>query len=345
MKILFGKKKNVYKANLHTHTTISDGRFSPEEVKRRYKEAGYSVLAYTDHELMVPHDDLNDENFLTILSYEASINEGGNVPWEYQKCFHLNFYSKDPKAALPPYFNGGAIWLEHERKLVPEAYKKIDERAPAYGVEGMNDLIERANNNGFFVCWNHPVWSSQDYRDCKGLKGLWGVEVYNTGCCRDGYEETEQPFEDLLYQGEKVFPVCSDDMHGEGHFFGGYTMIEADELEYSQIINALIEGDFYSSTGPAFKKIAIDNGNLIVECSAVKRIFVKSSHRWTKKMLSGQGATIDGATFDLQSFFDQVDLKKKMTGEEDAEFIRVVLVDEEGNKAFSRPYYLNEIRE
>ena len=33
-KILFGAKKNVYKGNMHCHSTLSDGKYSPEELKR-----------------------------------------------------------------------------------------------------------------------------------------------------------------------------------------------------------------------------------------------------------------------------------------------------------------------
>ena len=32
-----------FKTNLHTHTTISDGKLSPEEVKELYKSKGYQV--------------------------------------------------------------------------------------------------------------------------------------------------------------------------------------------------------------------------------------------------------------------------------------------------------------
>ena len=31
--VLLGKTKNFFKANLHMHTTISDGQMTPEEVK------------------------------------------------------------------------------------------------------------------------------------------------------------------------------------------------------------------------------------------------------------------------------------------------------------------------
>ena len=38
-----------YKANLHCHTTIFDGKLTPEETKRVYQEQGYSIIAFTDH--------------------------------------------------------------------------------------------------------------------------------------------------------------------------------------------------------------------------------------------------------------------------------------------------------
>ena len=39
-----------YKANLHCHSNLSDGRLTPEELVRAYREQGYSILAITDHE-------------------------------------------------------------------------------------------------------------------------------------------------------------------------------------------------------------------------------------------------------------------------------------------------------
>jgi len=39
-----------YKANFHTHTTMSDGGGTPQAVIDRYSELGYTILALTDHE-------------------------------------------------------------------------------------------------------------------------------------------------------------------------------------------------------------------------------------------------------------------------------------------------------
>ena len=44
-KDLLGKGR-FYKANLHAHTTISDGKFTPHELKDKYK---HILLLHTDY--------------------------------------------------------------------------------------------------------------------------------------------------------------------------------------------------------------------------------------------------------------------------------------------------------
>ena len=40
----YGRKLNTYRANLHTHSTTSDGRFTPNEVAALYAKEAYDVL-------------------------------------------------------------------------------------------------------------------------------------------------------------------------------------------------------------------------------------------------------------------------------------------------------------
>ena len=51
-KYLISPELNWYRANMHCHTTVSDGHYSPEDIKKAYKDMGYSIVAYTDHELI-----------------------------------------------------------------------------------------------------------------------------------------------------------------------------------------------------------------------------------------------------------------------------------------------------
>lgn len=49
MTSLFRENGRWYKGNLHTHTTLSDGRLTPEECVSLYKSKGYDFLSITDH--------------------------------------------------------------------------------------------------------------------------------------------------------------------------------------------------------------------------------------------------------------------------------------------------------
>ncbi len=57
-KYLLPENGSFYKANLHCHSTVSDAKLTPEEIKKAYMEHGYSIVAYTDHDVLVPHNDL-----------------------------------------------------------------------------------------------------------------------------------------------------------------------------------------------------------------------------------------------------------------------------------------------
>ena len=71
MKYLIHPEQKQYKANLHAHTVISDGKKTPEELKEMYKSHGYSILSITDHETPRKHTDLTDADFIAITGYET----------------------------------------------------------------------------------------------------------------------------------------------------------------------------------------------------------------------------------------------------------------------------------
>ena len=73
--ILISKEKNQYVANLHCHTTLSDGRKTPEEIRDAYKEQGYSIVAFSDHDNYFDHSDFCTDDFVAINSFEADISD------------------------------------------------------------------------------------------------------------------------------------------------------------------------------------------------------------------------------------------------------------------------------
>ena len=155
-KYLLPEKGKFYKANLHMHTTVSDGKETPEETKAAYMKAGYSVVAFTDHEVLLSHEDLIDENFVAITSFEKTINCPPPVDrHSFMKTAHMNFFALDPKNISCPVLNPDTAW-GNAKQHITEEMKKLSYKA-TYSTDGLNDVIKKANDAGYLVTLNHPV--------------------------------------------------------------------------------------------------------------------------------------------------------------------------------------------
>ena len=54
------------KGNLHSHSTMSDGRLTPEEMKEAYKHHGYDFLVISDHDRYTNTKNMTEENFTMV---------------------------------------------------------------------------------------------------------------------------------------------------------------------------------------------------------------------------------------------------------------------------------------
>ena len=119
---------NWYRANLHCHTIHSDGFWPPERVKDEYRKAGFSVVAYSDHNVLVPHNDLTDENFVALTATELDVS-AQKVPedempfmvenngWRYRPTHHFNLFSKVPDPGpMPFHATPWAVWPGGRRR-------------------------------------------------------------------------------------------------------------------------------------------------------------------------------------------------------------------------------------
>lgn len=281
MQILIDKSRNFYKANLHCHTTLSDGNYTRDEVKAKYKEKGYSIVAFTDHEHIIDNSDLNDEGFLAITSTELAIKEFENQSTlvnRNMKVCHINLLSSDPSYVVTPCYSStyDHYVTDENRHLI-----KFDkEFHRVHTTKGINKIIREANSKGFIVTFNHPGWSLENATDYLGLEGLWGVEIYNNSVVAMGGYDDEHVFDDLLRAGKRVFCVCADDNHnGLDDSFGGFVMVNCDTLDYETVFSSLKNGYFYASTGPQINSLVYDNGKVSFECSEVKRVALVTEGR------------------------------------------------------------------
>lgn len=340
---LLKQQKNSYKANLHCHTTWSDGELTASEVKEAYKKNGYQIVAFTDHRMYSWHRELDDENFLALAAMEVDINDKFSIPGDFSqvKTWHMNVYDRTPwmRSINEENSKGFNEYREFAKTLLPvQDYRDMDE---------INRYINNMNENGFLVCYNHPYWSLQDVKDYTGLKGVWAMEIYNYGCEHDGlYGYHPQAYDEMLRAGILCKCVATDDNHNSYPFghplcdsFGGCIRIQADELSYDAIMEALISGNFYSVTnhpegssfgshdGPEMEEAYIEDGTLFIKTSPVKKIYAMTQGRNCLKAVALKDETITCAAFALK-------------GNEG--YIRISIMDENGLRADSNVYCLKE---
>ena len=322
---------SFFKANLHTHTTITDGKLSPEEVKEAYKARGYQILCLTDHNVAVDHSDMNEPDFLMLTGLEVNINEPG-LTASLGKTYHLNLIAKRPDNLWSP--SKAYHWLNaspYEEKMC------FEEMPLRYDPEFVNTLIAKSNEKGFLVSYNHPVWSCQSYPDYAPLKGLWAMELCNAACVIQGYSENNaHVYRDLLNLGNRLYPLGTDDMHRPIAIGGSWIQVGASQLTYDAVIEALEKGDFYMSCGPEIHSLTLDGNILKITCSDAKGVALESNARFTRQVHANGETLLQEAEFDLTKF------KEVMEGQENA-FIRLTVYAPDGTYAATRAYFLDEL--
>lgn len=331
MSILISPHKKRYKVNLHCHSTVSDGTLSPAEVKEAYKAAGYSAVAFTDHQVLLGHTELCDEGFIALHGYEVNLDEKApSLDGEtLKKTYHINLIAKEQDNLIQPCFHPAAV-PEHAKHSVPFVRFTGELFPMEYSAECANAVARKAAEHGFLAFYNHPFWSLQTYADYAPLHGFSGVEVYNTACARDlGTADcTSAVYDDLLRLGNRMIPIAADDMHDKSALFGGWNTVLADKLSYRDLTEALERGDTYATTGPEIESLSVENGRITLSSTPVLNVFL---HIDGKR--SGIRTHHGGTPFTETV----IDLPKNATR------FRLELVDARGRRATTRAYYAEEL--
>lgn len=333
---LISPDKKQYKANLHCHSTNSDGKRTPQELKKMYKDKGYSILSITDHEVPKSHCDLNDEDFITITGYEAYIRPDKNCAYNvYGKEIHMNLFARDPKNETMICYNPKYIkYLDEETQ---KSYKKAgSQKAREYSVEYINEFIKTAKENGYILSYNHPWWSMEDEWDIMKYEGLFSMEMCNYSAhVLSRLEYSAALYDKLLKKGKRIFCHSADDNHnmkpeGDARFdsFGGFAMIMPKSFTYDDIYDAMENGEMYSSMGPLFKEVSMDGNKIHIECTPVKCIAVFTGSKMPFVKYATPGETITSADFEI---------------DQRAEFVRVSVSDEKERHADTRGYMRDEL--
>jgi len=333
---LISPHKKQYKANLHAHSTMSDGSKTPEELCDMYKSHGYSVLAITDHEHPCDHSELNEDGLIMLTGYEAYIRPSKECEYNvFSPEIHLNLFARDPHNETiicynRPYFK---YLSKDKQESLPRAGS---ERPREYTREYVNEFIRTARENGYIVGYNHPYWSMETEADILATEGCFSIEMVNyNSYVSNRLEHNGALYDRLLLGGKRIFCHGADDNHNrypEGHpecdSFGGFTMIMADSLDYDSIFGAMESGDMYSSMGPEIKSLAYLDRRVHVECSPASAIIVYTGRKHPHHVVAPSGKSVASAD---------------ITVDDEAKYIRVSVVDQYGRWADTRGYTIDEI--
>lgn len=341
-KYLLPEKGTFYKANLHCHSVISDGRLTPEEIKRFYMEHGYSIVAYTDHDIMIDHSELAEEGFLPMRGYEIEVGDHQHCDYgRYGQTCHICFVALDPSVEQQVCWHRSKYLFANAVNYRSQA--KFDESLPDYerdySAGRINDMIKKGRDAGFFVTYNHPVWSMETRDQYLGYDGMHAMEIFNFGCHEEGYADyCPMIYDEMLRAGKRIFCSATDDNHNApdkedaepwGHdSFGGFNMIKAERLDYKTIGAALRNGDFYASRGPEIYDLYVENDRVYITTSPAARITFNSGIRLAKRISAKDGVPLTEASFSLRS---------------DLGYFRLTVTDEQGRSANTRAYFLDSL--
>lgn len=332
-KYLIPNEGNFYKVNMHCHTNISDGKRSPKEVKEYFKNAGYSAVCFTDHEVLIDHRDLCDDDFIALHGYEVAIKKDLAVHTaNFLPVYHFNLIARSQdNLKMPKFFENNPSFPGNSREWAKK-YGVYDEtiETTEYNIEWINEYLKAVTEAGFIVNYNHPEWSLQNPTDYLGLEHIHSLELINGGCLAMG-DCTSVHYNQMLRAGKRLVPTGGDDNHNAGGCFRCWTVLKAKELTYDALIKAYEDGDCYASEGPSIEALYIEDGKVKVKTSPAAKIYLRSEGRYAPWKM---GATKDSLITEAE--FEYV--PEKM-----GRFFRIEVRDAGGYRAFSNAYYTDEI--
>ena len=131
-----------------------------------YRQQGYSIIAFTDHQKCVPHNELTDKNFLSLTGVEVAFGIKAKT------SVHLCGISRNSDLCID----------------IPNNVND--------GVDFINDGIRTLKDKNFITTLNHPRWSGLSYDTLTKLSDFDNIEVANGfEMINDGYGNSAALYE------------------------------------------------------------------------------------------------------------------------------------------------------
>ena len=227
-----------YRGNLHTHTSQASGcaQMAMGDALDMYARTGYDFLSISDHmTLSRPRD--------------ARLMLIPGIEWNSVRGEHTGLYGFDPR------------FLRAATKI-----------------EDQELLLKAVRGKSLLTVLNHPNWQLiPHYRreQLDARPGASGVEIYNGVIERlAGAALATDKWDYLLTRGRRLLGLATDDAHVESDIARAWIVVRAPERSARSILKAILEGNFYCSTGVVLNTIRREGDRIRMESDNADEIWV-----------------------------------------------------------------------
>ena len=292
-----------YRANLHCHSTHSDGSLSPDQIAAMYQDAGYRILCIADHNSYSDQDGdgKHDWNLDGVVS--SPFRTRGTEPKPNLPCkedigreAYVRDYTRTAAEQGRPWVtenwkiseDGRFVVLpgfeDHHTgpHIVVDGYPVEHRNGDIAQFKGTTDYREITQRAGGIVYLAHPHGRDDDpgfFLDDPERRRFDGIEVVNSFLMRHGGKDDPagtngfacRLWDSILSARVSCWGYGNDDMHGpdlDRHSgpFGAWTDVWTDSLTAAAVLRALRMGSCCASTGVAISSIELDDGRICVTC-------------------------------------------------------------------------------
>ena len=321
------------KGQLHLHSANSpDSPTLPMDVIPRYEELGFDFLVFTDHNYTTEFVYSSDQ-LLLITGAELTTNleqcEPPPPDPEEGRCrFHMN------ALFVPTPAPGEMPWDQPNEEITDFGRLALHQRHL--------DAIRRL---GGVAMLNHPTWHwlvDGELLAELARRGVLLIEIANAGYAtwnagNEQYPGAEAIWDAALTAGVTLWAVASDDAH---HYYQheidariadertpyppglGWVMVRA-RKDAQAIRDAVVRGDFYSSTGVVLADVRVHGGALVIEVDEAS----PGAHQFT---FIGAGGRVLAEQRGRRASF-------ALAGVGRGGYVRAVVTDADGRKAWTQP--------
>ncbi len=280
-----------HKANLHTHTTRSDGRLAPNTAVDRYHDLGYTVLAITDHNAVTyPWTEFSDMAPWGRYAVRAQrlLNEGALQPEE------LEYEDRNPSEMGMISIKGNEISNHNHLVSLFSDYEGEFGRVDSHTGAGKEEVsLKAVTEDDGLMFWAHPYRLRERNKVevlTDDLEG-WFADFYERFDNLVGQEmnnRRDRSFWDGMLSrtmpDRPVWGFATDDMHTRSSLGRRWVELVLPEFSRDAVRRCLEEGRFFSvitSNGhdgpapPVIESISVDRRNGTIEIDASRYVTVK----------------------------------------------------------------------